>query len=474
MRKVFGLLAAIGIVTACSVLVGCGKRSARKTPAEAAAQAEQGLKSNSQLPGAGPVDPAQALNPVIQESQEEDGSLPNETSDPVDQEKIIGQDEILFKSVIRLPDSAFAGTPGEKIPQGKRPFFLAWEQDVLGDPIQNAYFSFEKRDALNRKTGTRERVNASYDSVRRRWFIPLADALGGKPENVDPSEIYWITLELHLEKKGPIQLRIGMRALGPLPRVQVKTFASDPPFLEALDLNRRLWPDGAGWTIARERYLNPSARPMNLWVRLPEHKLVFHSSVSMGGYFPTEVVSGQLQLVPIIENHRTQMGIDEFRLSVIHTSGLPSETVKIGNSWKRITLNPYEEVALEWKVFGSSSLSRCAVPGAEERVFWWMGQRRVCIPRLRGEPGECEFVDERRELRRTHAWSVTGARLEGGWTRDVILADDFIPSPEWEVSKDSSERARPLLGTARENGMWATGEGVLEERWPLFGCQGLF
>ncbi len=410
---------------------------------------------------------AKMLAPSVVMGLERDASLPGEKALNSSSDLVISQDTIVFTEVLKLYAQ----------PAQSNSFYLVWDGNALGAPIEDAYFVHEVVDTSNRKVNTHERKNASWDKERNKWFIPLTTLLEGCLENADPSYTHWLNLELHLPESIVVNLKVGLRMVGPLPAVGVdKNICGDllPPlatFGEKMS---------SGWALGRITIQNPSKRKFHLWVKgggSPlESVFVINQTTFANGNINAD--SGEMAIGLVSNRFFSKALLRADLLNVYQVNGNNSvlrETLTLSmDELKKVVLNPNEKLLLEWQTGAWPQVSHRHLPDPKEMVFKWEApfpplDLSLYINRMLDELRR-RVVNTHREARRTETWDLVGTKLEGVWNRVVFLADENI-----ELKDFSSEGAAHQLLIDNQNIQVHINEGdvSLDGAQP-FSVQGYF
>ncbi len=408
-------LGLILVLLSFSGISGCGPRPGLK--GKLGGEPEGQARGSAAL-GTG-FEPAVELRPVIVRSEERDPSLPSLDSEGIVQDAVAGGSSLIFKEVIPM------GVPGRMGTGRERPLFLVWKPESLGSPIVNAYYIYEKRDAFNQKTGTAERKNVFQDKENGRWFIPLAEVVGSVPENVDPTELHWVTLELHREDRSIVNIQVGFRVLGPLPKLMISVLGGGEPPPSPAEFGRRVLHQG--WIVAREEYHNPSARKLSLWIRQSgESHVSFNSQLAYMTYRQVGMSHDEAVIEPVSHRYSSETALRFNRVRILRSS-MNEDLSMTSLNWQRVDLNPFETIQFEWGVEAFLNPSICQMPVPRELVFEWIITRSDHHGRGEGAPSETVFA---RSTSRMESWSVASARLVARLHRQVLLADPYATRDE--------------------------------------------
>lgn len=407
---------------------------------------------------------AMELKPQILEA---DGNsvLPDRLSSPrfprEMQDTLSTEEEILFNRIIQLKE--------------EKSLFFVWNEQAFGVPIQEAHYEHRVTDALNRVSGEVDRLNVSFDSVNRRWFIPFGKLFQNRVYDADPTHEHLIILDLLFSDSSKIQVRIRFRANGPM--IYLKRNEMNRDRIPRIDSFTRQVRESS-WTLRREEIVNPTSRRFILWFKANGENLTFHNILTHGEYHTdaTQPPSG-----PFWSKWMIRGSVFPRKLLVQRQASRQSADQIIDfqpGIWFPLELSPGEKVVLSWLAVASAGSPVCSVPPSLRKTYTWYTYTRPHCSR----GGECSDSREiPHEVSVTEPWVVTGSWLTGTWGREIRFADPFITREEatmdWRtlITDPRFELLHPRIRIQFEDqATYHEGGGEsLETPTRNFPCQGL-
>lgn len=419
----------------------CGQL--RKAPVEAESQSVR-------------PDEASALRFELMIAQE-DRALPAQAIQLADvlDEKLDEGAEAILRNTVQLPD-----------PSSKQEFFLTWGETYKGRKITDANFVHRTIDSLNRPEGDAKRQSVSFDKKARRWFIPFKALFGGRETQVDAATRQLLSLDLYLDGAERVEINLEFRVNGALPKLGAERLEAG----EALPSLGLYGNYGISWKKAfpleRERFRNPTGRKLAFWIRVKGGQPVtLRTRVQESHFVGRENAPPE---GPFWTSHDSVARFTLTGFQVVGSSGSTLASGSVSGEWTRVTLEPFASATVSYLV--SNQAARCSLPADRSQVFRWRVRNGSCSPRVGGCDG-MDYEMHSRTVRLEHRFA--GARLEGAFEREVVVADPAVRAEDL-ASEDrmisglqSVVTPEPSISSRLETGD-AAGEA------PLFSCQGVF
>lgn len=353
---------------------------------------------------------------------------------------------MVFSEVVVLSPPAKDARHGEEA-------FLVWEDSVFGERITHAFYTYEKQDSGNRQPEKGTRQNVSQDKDTGRWFIPLVEAVGMAPEEMDPSETHWFILELHHAQGEARTLRVGIRIRGPFPKMVVNTYL--PNLSEMLS-------SGSQRVYARIGITNPSRRFLDLRVEGGKSRFQYDSAVrySQPGVQHITAQFGIDSSAVGTRHYRTRGDFvaSAIRVERIGPTGARHEFPEFNSQGQfNIRVAPGELVYIAWLLTPDQGTYICTFPATTSAQAPQQASRELLstlgiISNIPPPPPPAE------------KWEVIGVRLQPLSPNQVAIVDgwetqslvDFTPEDKGQDS-------------------WAHQAGAVDLGWPLYPhCSGVF
>lgn len=395
------------------------------------------------------------------------------SAEPEHQRLLAQNNSVVFTDVVLVTQSKVKKN-GKTVSEPD-PLFLVWDRDALGSPIVNAFYTLQKKDALNRDSGTLQRKNAYLDRNNSRWFLPLLEIIK-EFDNANEAETHWVTLELQLQDQRIAYIEIGMRVSGPLPAVQVTELGAESFSGTAIEL-ARLPTRPKGWVFAAEKYFNPSERKLKLWLKTDASGFDVLQGLSYNHYEDAGWIdanrSHALNLTWI--HAKNLFSLKNTGVFITRQSDEFQTTEQLDltqDSWLQIDLGSKETVTIEWSATTVGSVPKCSFGNSASRTFSWAKDEvctgsssrsdygKVCTIRT---PAETKVVSE--------WWRSVGAVITGSSQRQVWLTESYAPKDTLEALDDAGI-ARMLIQDQGVPRLEQTGE--VDGNWPNYGCDGIF
>jgi hypothetical protein len=144
------------------------------------------------------------------------------------------------------------------------PLALLLDPAQLGAPVKSITWGPSRSGRERGTPGRRSRPRSTRGRTRAsgRWFVPLS-TLFPAPEDVSPSDLQLVELELVFEDDSKRDVELSFHAQGPNP-----TLLWTPIAVGELALASAEDPSQKGaFTFRSDRVSNPSGRAVNLWIR---------------------------------------------------------------------------------------------------------------------------------------------------------------------------------------------------------------
>lgn len=324
-------------------------------------------------------------------------------------------------------------------PEKSKGLFLAWPAKLFGSIIVDTHFEHHIQNALNQSEGSVDRSSASWDEQHQRWYISLSEFFENHETELNPADVHWFSFDFLLKDGGRKFLRVGLKLMGPPPKIQPKLVELKPT-ASASQFAQSFRSD---WSI-REQVTNPTSRKLALWVRPGKERSV--------------QVRTQLMIPRFVENkseppsgpfREYQESVATLRFGEMKVtqgnetrSDLQWPVSKNQNSWVKIEMEPAEVLNIEWKATPQAGTPRCSIPEPETHSFRWSKlncffslnplARLKCLTSGNDLPMEIHS----KEIKET--WSVTSVLLQGALEREIRVTDFSQDSIEDEAA-DSTQ-----------------------------------
>ncbi|NBU21647.1 hypothetical protein EBS43_09625 [bacterium] len=377
----------------------------------------------------------------------------NRTSEPSNWDLRLPIEKMVSENDIQIVTTLVLRELYSDEPSASKNLFLAWPANFRGQVIASAQFTHRVELPEGEYSLSHQRQVVLYDSERQIFFIPVSALFDTQYtiEDVDPSHLQLIRLDLILADGSTQVINIRFRMCGPLPHLRQTIFS---PFqrrgVEELihtikhDENIELFEETIG---------NPTGRALHLWVRSYElgssaqvRSYVDFRQAEVGAHaelaerrgrktYITPLKWGPLDVSRRLQNHQDTTHYSE--------SLIPGQ-------WMRYEMRPYEVFTLKWRVRRGDSLTGVHLPASirqrvlvsREALPMKMIRRAQVLGRQNILPGQILSADLFHcsifEDIDTHH-HVVGADLRSGLPREIRVGFGFrepaglLEGPEWDL-----------------------------------------
>lgn len=354
-------------------------------------------------------------------------------------------------ALISEPDQGSFNNPIQLT--SKKPKFLVWNGAVGPRRIVDVYYVYVKRDALNHPLRSTERRPAYRDKASGRWYLPLLDVVGGDPQKADPADMYWVTLEVHFETGAVQDYKIGFRAVGVMPAVEVSSLplngiSGDPR--SALASAR-----GNGWVVERTLLSHVNGRPARIWKRSGSLEGITFARLDKTIQWIERTRCFRVDYLSRNEQYaiRTRYTLGGYRLIKREPlEGKPGEFnevlikefPKTAENWISWEIKPGESWVLETVAKADLEQASCQVPAPENRL--------VEVPRFMrcGNDENDRFAGQIVTL--TDTWALSGLQITGTSQSEIRVAGMEVAESELDLPDEEGIKNR-LLQTGKTE--WA-------------------
>ena len=302
----------------------------------------------------------------------------------------------------------------------KDSLFLVWSGDLREKPIKNIFYEYKRVDVQNKEYVVTERIPVHYDQDSRLWFIPLHLELGKRQFEIDPTDVHWFPLEIHVNGSSILRVKVGIRIFIPPPDLSAKVLPLKTKIYSAKSLNIKL---NSGISFLKEELVNTSPRRLKFWFQQ-------NSKFDLINYLSNQTYRGRRNAPPVSEVSRyfskfsfNKTYLDLFFYSLKGGFLGKKRVDNLAGKINTFELDPYQRVYLEWGAYLEKKDIKCRVPKSKVKRFSW--QERV-LHRIGGpEPGEWEQIISHNSSRK-ETWKLEGSRFHLNFNHQIFVSDVFL------------------------------------------------
>jgi hypothetical protein len=319
---------------------------------------------------------------------------------------------------------------------------------------------------------------AIHDEKSGKYFIPISTLFYGFTDyhntDVHQGDLQIMTLFVGLSDNSTAKIQVKFRASGPFPYSQIilEKFPVTLP-QSASEFVKEV--SNLGWIIQKEKIINPTQRPLTIWIQntTPFGVLHLNTFLNVSTYQPrpNDPPTG-----PSYESRVSSVGLKVAELRVERDAS-PQEIfypLKVGQ-WTKLLVKPTESITLAWRAVAGARAHDCEIPKDLLVNIPWVeiqASPSSHFPGVFGESARSVFPPHLipRSTPVTEHWSLIGGQVAGSWRRKVRIAEEAIS--EAEIDQQSSEKYFSLVSEDAENLNIVLGAAPADT--PRHDCNGIF